>query len=214
MGIQVPEARPSAFSNWGDNNLDPSNDIVQPPSPQQQAGWAENQRPPAPWWNWLEWITNRWIKNLDVRSPRIPMMKWFVGGQSGAHFADLPSALASGSVLNGDWIYFSPSNSNAFLAASITIGKSVKIFCEPGTRFYKTNPAATRALIITAADCEIFGAEFSSGWSDPGDAAIEITARRCRVIKCNFDSSITQFIKDDGVPAGDAPVLSQNLVEV
>lgn len=213
MGIQVSEARPSSYSNWGDSNPSPSTDLIEPPSGLQQAGWQPDQRPPAPYWNWLEWITNRWIKNLDVRSPRVPHFKWYVGDQSGCHFATLAAAMASSSVLNGDWIYFSPSNTNAFLATSTTIGKTCTIVCEPFTRFYKTNAAATRALIITASDVTLIGAEFSSGWSDPGDAAIEITGRRCRIIRCNFDSSITEFIKDDGVPSGDLPVLSQNLVE-
>ena len=212
MGITVSEPRPTVFSNWGDDNPTPLTDVVEPPSGLQESGWLPSQKPPAPYMNWLHYIEQRWVKNLDVRAPRIPTMKWFVGAQSGAHFATLAAALASGSVGNGDWIYFSPSNANAFLDTAITVNKSVKIFCEPYTLFYKgTGP--TRAFIITADFVELHGAGFASNWSGGSDIAIEITGGYCRIVGCSFDSNITEFINDTACLSGEAPILSQNYVE-
>lgn len=210
MGISVPEERPDTFSNWGDGNPTPSESIVEPPGGLQQSGWTPSQKPPSQHMNWLHWIDNLWTKNLDVRAPRIPLFKWFIGEQSGAHFATLAAALASSSVQNGDWIYFSPSTANTALATAVTINKSVKITCEPGTTFSGSD---TRAFIIAADDVELNGAAFDDSWDAGGDVVIEITGDRARIIKCNFDETNTRLIDADTLAEADQPILSQNYPE-
>lgn len=211
MGIPVSESRPSSFSNWGDGNPTPSTSIVEPPGGLQQTGWVPSQKPLPQYMNWIHWITNRWTKNLDVRAPRIPLYKWFVGEQSGAHFATLAAALASSSVSDGDWIYFSPSTANTTLTTAVTVAKSVKIFCEPGTEFTGSD---TRAFIISANDVELHGAGFDDSWDGAGDTVIEITGARARVIRCNFDPGNTRYVDADAVADADKPVLSQNFPHV
>jgi len=215
MAVTILNDRPSTFSEWGEGNPAPGTNIVEPPSEVQTATWQAGGFPPAPYMNWLHYISQKWEKNLDERAPRIPMMKWFVGAQSGCHFATIQDALASSDVLNGDFIYVSPSNANAFLTAAITISKSVRLYFEPGFRFFKSDAAATRALILNAGDIEIHGAEFSSGWSTAGNIAILLnsTARRCRIMGCKFDSSIDAFIDDSAVPSTYVPVIANNIVE-
>lgn len=211
MSVSVSEARPTVFSNWGDSTPTPSTTLIAPSAPLQQACYTKSNFPAAEHINWLFHNTQRWIKNLDVRAPRMGPYNIYVGDQSGAHYTTLTAAIAA--ALNGQSIYVSLGNLSAFLSASITVNKSVKIFFEPGSRFYKSNVAATRALIITSSDVEIHGAEFSSGWSAVGDAAIEVTGSRCVIKGCKFDPSITECVKETGVASGQLPMLIGNMEE-
>jgi hypothetical protein len=210
MPIFITEDRPSAFSNWGDSNTTPLVDIIEPPSGLQQATWQPGQKPPAPYQNWLEYITQRWIKNLDERAPRIQEYNYFIGDFSGAHYADLETCLAA--ISSGARILFVGSNSNLFLSNTITIPFKVEIdFLF--TTFYKSNFALTRAIIINGDDVVLRGARFSSGWSGGSDACVEINGDRCRIQDFVFDENVTACFDETGVASDQYPELINNVVE-
>jgi hypothetical protein len=210
MPIFITEDRPDKFSNWGDSNPTPLVDLVEPPSGVQQAGWQAGQKPPAPYMNWLEYITQRWVKNLDERAPRIQEYNFFIGDFSGAHYEDLATCLAA--ISAGARILFVGSNTNLFLNATITIPFKVEIdFLF--TTFYKSNFALTRAIIVNGDDVILRGAGFASGWSGGSDACIEVNGDRCRIENCLFDENVTECIDESGVASDQYPQLINNAVE-
>lgn len=60
--------QPSVFPVWAaQDQIDPisgQNNVLTPPTAQQQFGWVRQQFPPRNWFNWLGRYTNQWIQYL------------------------------------------------------------------------------------------------------------------------------------------------------
>jgi hypothetical protein len=208
MPIFVTEDRPSVFSNWGDGG--DSGKIIQPDTSLETSMYDPTNFPAAEHINFQFYNTQRWIKNLDDRAPRIQEYNYFIGDFSGADYADLATCLAA--ISAGARILFVGSNSNLFLNATITIPFKVEIdFLF--TTFYKSNFALTRAIIVNGDDVILRGAGFSSGWSGGSDACIEINGDRCRIENCLFDENVDACFDETGVAADQYPILLNNTVE-
>lgn len=58
--------RPSSLPRWAETaGGTPSSNIADPTSAKKDAGWADSEKPPAGFLNWLQNTVYRWIKYLD-----------------------------------------------------------------------------------------------------------------------------------------------------
>lgn len=57
--------RPSQFPRWAD--VDPDENVVEPPENKKDVGWVENEKPPARFFNWLFYNIYRWVSWLSAQ---------------------------------------------------------------------------------------------------------------------------------------------------
>lgn len=211
----VSENRPDVFSNWGDDSPTFDHDFVQPGDDQQASGWLPAQEPPCEYHNWLFWIEQRWVKNLDDRAPRVRPFQWYVGDFSGAHYATLAEALADSAVVAGDSIYVDFYNTVKALDTAITVGKQrIRIFFAPGSGYRKGDGAPANAFILTQQRIEIHGGRFDD-WTDVSDCVFKLNSggQYCTINGAVYGVSTNDEVDDTACPQYTVPLVVNTRTE-
>lgn len=166
----MPLPKPTSKTLWTKTNPTVR---TEPSGSKKETGWAPNERPPAEFFNYLEFITNEWVEYFesvtDAFTGYQSIYSAFVGTGSLATHADLNAAIVD--VAAGSKIL-------VLTSATINTVQSIsknRIMVEfmPGVIYTKGSVA--NALRVQADYVRIVGGEFDT-FSGGSDAAILVDA--------------------------------------
>lgn len=120
--------------------------IVEPSTPQKQAGWPVDYKPPAQWFNWWMKLVHLWIVWLDAFESE---------AHSWSALQTFSSQVTSGSaIFNGATTF----NDNFILSGPTTIGVSMAFaIANPETALLTRNTVASEPTLIFAQDADVSG---------------------------------------------------------
>jgi hypothetical protein len=164
----MPLPKPSSKTLWTKTNPTVR---VEPSGSKKNTGWAPNERPPAEYFNWLEYIVNEWIEYLESVTDSFigyqSIYAAFVGTGGIATHADLNSAVTD--VAAGSKILVV---SSATINTPQLISKN-RLTIEFLPNVIYTKGTSQYGLQVQADYCRILGGEFE-GFSGGSDAAVRV----------------------------------------
>jgi hypothetical protein len=202
MSSFLTNKRPSSSTDWGVGNNNFAGRFIEPSALKKQVGWNDGEAPPAVIFNWIMNNYHRWIKNLDERTPKVPVHTWTVSNAENRptdrDFSSLAECLSSPSVNNGDSILVA---SQEVLIEPLIISKSVRLVFTNDSYMYGESLDPSIRIILDAEQIGIVGGKFYSF----GGPTFELTsnAESCSIEGCYFNSSTP--IDDSAVPGGKLP---------
>lgn len=158
--VSAGSKRPTKAMDWGVGSSSYSADFIEPDTNKKKNGWFLGERPPYQIMNWLFNNAWTWIKNLDQRTPRQPLVHWVVDDYADAadrDFQTLAEAMASSLVESGHTILV---RSQESLSAAVVIGKSVNIIFDQNSYFYGVGWEPEVYIKLSAANIKISGGRF------------------------------------------------------
>lgn len=166
----MPLPKPSSKTLWTKTNPTVR---TEPSGSKKESGWAPNERPPAEFFNWLDYITNEWIEYLESVTDAFigyqSIYAAFVGTGGIATHADINSAVTD--VAAGSKILVLDS---ATINTVQSISKNrLEVEFMPGVIY--TKGSATCALQVQADYCRIKGGQFDN-FNGGSDAGIKVDA--------------------------------------
>lgn len=200
----MPLPKPSTHINWAVGNPDFSLRVVEPSNAKKQAAWLDDERPPAPFFNWLFNTLDEWAKYFEsITDEQATVYDAIVGGGGAAQtHATLQAAVADGALSANARILVRADQS---LTGPINLTKAGwRIEFAPGVTFSKNT--GTVGLSLEAAGIVIqFGR--MTGYTTGGDKAIDMTAAAeyCQILGMRFGPSTDTEVDDTLVPAGKKP---------
>ena len=94
-------ARPAEKPNWGYNNQDFANRVIEPTTQKKIQGWNVGERPASEFLNWLFYNVSQWIDHFDeTNQSAVTLRETFdaiLGGNDSTH-NDLNAVMADATL--------------------------------------------------------------------------------------------------------------------
>ena len=204
--------KPNKHIDWAVGNLDPANRVVEPSDAKKLAAWLDDERPPAPFFNWLFNTVDAWNKYFEeITDAENVTNAVIIGAGTAATHATLQAAVDDVSL---------GSNQTVFIQDSEAIGTTITL-TKPGWRIYflpgaiYSNNAAGKCFTINAANIWISGGRFT-GWSTGTDIVFELVAgaNYNRIFDCSFAVGTDTDVDSTGVDVDKQPSVNHLIEEV